>query len=277
MIAMKYHFPLKALAPTTAAVLLAGCMSDSRPPAPSNVTASVTHAETMAVPGKSLMLAWTFDLLEGWHLYSDARNDSGLPPEVELELPPGWTADPVSWPGAERLVAPGDILDHVYHDKLVLLQRVVVGPDEKFGSEVSITAHLTWLACREACVPGDTTLTVVLQVEPHADPSLDSSAILRSFRALPREPKGGEVILVHESGLVDVRVPGAAHVEFHPAAESAALSDPLHDAAADGDALRLKIRPEAEGKSVRGTLRVTSDEGIVSYLTLLIPAEGDRL
>jgi len=258
----------------TVVALTTACTSD-RPP-PGAVTVSVMHAETAAVPGRSLALAWRFRIADGWHLYGDARNDSGLPPTVALDLPEGWTAEPPLWPGTERLESPGGIVDHVYADELVLLQRVVVSPHAEFGTEAEITGRVSWLACREACVPGDTTLTVALPVRAHAGPTLDSSLISRLRGALPRPPDDGEIETTRGDGVVGLRAPGAARLEFHPSPDCVLLVDVLADAAADGEALALRFRPGAAGGSVRGVLRITSSEGIVSFLALNVPVEGDR-
>ena len=74
-------------------------------------------------------VSWYFDLAEDWHLYWPGLNDSGFPPSVQLHLPDGWSARPLRWPVPARYVMPGDLLDHVYDQPLVVLEQVLVPPD----------------------------------------------------------------------------------------------------------------------------------------------------
>ncbi len=271
---------LAAAALLVVAAALAGCSGDAPPPPPRDVTASVLVAESAAVPGRSLTLGWRFELADEWHLYADLRNDSGLPPSVELDLPEGWTAGPLRWPGAARHAAPGGILDHVYEGELVLMQSVTVAPDAPFGETVSFDATLRWLACREACVPGDTTLTVTVPVGAHAEPTADSTPLTNVLRRLPRPADSAGVIAAWDGDVLKVSAPDAVGLEFHPAVDCGELSDALSDAASDDPDLALRFRPRDDAVGpARGVLRIALRNGAVRFVTLDVPAsphQGDR-
>ncbi|MBU1675954.1 hypothetical protein KKA85_09260, partial [bacterium] len=131
--------------------------SDDRP-----VVVSLLREPADTSVERTLTVAWRFRIADGWHLYWDGLNDSGAPPSIELDLPDGWSAGTLRWPAPQRLVSPGGILDHVYFGELILLQDLYPAGDDDAG----FGARIAWLACREACVVGDTTLTAADAAEP---------------------------------------------------------------------------------------------------------------
>ena len=70
------------------------------------VTATITAAGP-ARPGATVPVALSFAIAPGWHLYWENPGDSGLPPAIRWNLPPGWTADPLRFPVPERKVDAG--------------------------------------------------------------------------------------------------------------------------------------------------------------------------
>jgi len=251
-------------------LLLAGCARESAPPR--DVSVSVVAAESAAVPGGAVTLGWRFDLAPGWHLYTNGRSDTGLPPAVELSLPEGWTADAPLWPAGRRLESAGGILDHVYEDRLLLLQTLHAPLGARPGETVEIGARLEWLACREGCVPGDTLLTLALPVAAAAEPTRHAEELDRARGELPRAARAGELSWTWEGNTLVLRSPGASHLEYHPSADAGHLSDPRHDAVADGAVLNLRFRPR-DGRvgPAHGVLLARAGETI-RRLELTIPA-----
>ena len=138
-------------------IAVAACGGGDKQPAASATSAAApsavaARAQLAAPDPGTVTVAWTFDLAEGWHLYGSGLNDSGYPPSVALTLPDGWRAGPLRWPVPERYLMPGDILDHVYHHRLVLLQDLLpptaCGPRRRprWGPGCA-----GWPAARSAC------------------------------------------------------------------------------------------------------------------------------
>lgn len=260
-----------AIIVATLSLLLAGCARRDAPP-PADVTASVLASRATVAPGATVEIGWRFDLAPGWHLYADLRNDTGLPPRVALDLPPGWEASALRWPAGRRLVSPGGILDHVYEDRVTLLQTLRAPADAVPGETVELSARVEWLACREGCVPGDTTLVLKLPVAAAAAPSEQAEELAHLERELPRPPRPDEVASSWNGATLRLEVPGAERLEFHPAADAGTLRDALADAAADGPSLDLRFRPR-DGRvgPARGILLAfTGDD--VRPLSLDFPA-----
>lgn len=252
------------------------------------VRVSVRPAATAAVPGRPLTLVWRFVLGRGWHLYGPARNDSGYPPAVQLLLPEGWVAGDLQWPAPERLVLPGDILDHVYHDELVLLQDVTApagsqgegadGADGAEGGEVQIPARIRWLACRDMCVPGDTTLTLTVPVAAEALPTDAAQDVLAARSRLPATPPGGALDWTWRAETLELVVPGATRLTFIADQDCGRLLDAIADADVRADRMSLRFRPEPGGPGpARGWLRKEDSAGRVAVYRVAIPGpEGDR-
>lgn len=111
------------------------------------------HVQLRLAPGPSAVL--TFRLQPGWHLYWKDSGDSGLPPEVQWTLPPGWVAGPLEHPLPQAFA---DAAGVAYgHAGTVHLVARFQGPGLPKGT---FQADVEWLACKEGCVPGKASLQV---------------------------------------------------------------------------------------------------------------------
>lgn len=237
---MKYLIPITLAA--AVAALLGGC-GDSQESAAPDRRAVTLDALTAgpAQAGEPVTVAWRFTLSDDWHLYWTGRNDSGYPPSVALDLPPGWSAGELHWPPPERLILPGDILDHVYHQELVLLQELAPPDGWEPGDGGGFSAAVRWLACREMCVPGDTTLTVAL---PAAGPDPESAKVIAAARkVLPDALPDGLPVWSWAGDTLDLHLPDSRRLAYFPDRDSGALVDAIADGEADGDRLQLRFRP----------------------------------
>jgi DsbC/DsbD-like thiol-disulfide interchange protein len=246
--------PLKLLA---GVLLLSGvtgaCSSGSADGPRRTGPAVVASVQARAAADQRIRLTWRFDLAADWHLYWPGLNDSGFPPSVELSLPEGWRAEPLRWPVPTRHVLPGEILDHVLTGPQVVLEQTLVTAGAPGDT---VRAKLRWLACRDACVPGDTTLVLVLDGEP--EPLVDEAADQRYPGALPAD---GFDFALHDQTLV-VTAPGAAALRFFPYENCGPFVDLLHDGEAAGEHLRLRLKTREGGVGpVRGLLQIERPDG----------------
>ena len=106
----------------------------------------------------------TLDLQPGWHTYWANPGDSGLPPKVVWHLPPGWIASPLEFSIPSLFKEPGDMTIYGYEHSSSL--RATITPPKGTSEEeilrTELKASLTWLACKELCVPGSTDLSVLI-------------------------------------------------------------------------------------------------------------------
>ena len=114
----------------------------------------VSDAPVPIQPGKPFMATILLDLQPGWHTYWQYPGDSGLPPKVTWHLPEGWTAGPIEFSVPEQYSEPGDMIIYGY-EKQQLLRAMITPPKDLPQNQVyDLKASLSWLACKELCVPG---------------------------------------------------------------------------------------------------------------------------
>ncbi len=113
-----------------------------------------TDASAPLIPGKPFTATVVLDLQPGFHTYWQYPGDSGLAPKVTWHLPEGWTAGPIEFAIPHQFSEPGDMIVYGYEKQQLL--RVVITPPKELpkNQTFEIKASLTWLACKELCVPG---------------------------------------------------------------------------------------------------------------------------
>lgn len=113
-------------------------------------------------PGGTFHLAVLFSIEPGWHIYWRNSGDSGGPPTIRLDLPEGFSAEPVRWPAPR--VFQSDEVTFGYVNRAILFIPVDVHPEWAGGDEVTITADLRWLVCKEACLLGRRSERITLPI-----------------------------------------------------------------------------------------------------------------
>jgi DsbC/DsbD-like thiol-disulfide interchange protein len=255
MITMRILFP----ATIVAAVLTATTPAET---APVTVSAEIATADR-----DSLVLLWTFDLADRWHLYGPHRNDTGQPPAVRLDLPEGWRAGPLEgWPVPGRHVVADMILDHIYEQQL-RLRQTVHHPPGAIPHEVA--ARLRWLVCADLCVPGDTLLALDLP----GPVSTGAATRLAIHRRSTPGPLPTAAVTTHATadGVV-ITAPGAQRLEFVPDARGPAMVDAIADAARDGDELHLRLeRDSGRAGPLSGLLIIHHSDDRTTHGTITVP------
>jgi thiol:disulfide interchange protein DsbD len=241
----KTLLPLLVL--TGLALVACGPAGEEEAAAPSSDERVAVTATPVGTAAGGVTILWEFALAEGWHLYAPLRNDSGFPPRIKLTLPEGWGAGSLQWPAPERYLAAGDILDHVYHERLALLQDLTLPASAESGQAFSIGARLDWLICKDACVPGhrELDLTVTVGDTTTAQALADRLAGVRAALPVPA-PRSGYSLTWHDAA-VEIAVPGAVALAFYPAEDCAPLADVIGDAVGDTDRLTLDLRARDGG------------------------------
>jgi len=126
------------------------------------------ETETAAVqPGATLWAGLHFELIPDWHIYWRNPGDSGEPPRVRWELPPGWQAGDIHWPLPQRIPV-GPLVNYGYADQATLLVPLQLPEALPEQGSVRIAAELTWLVCREECIPESGRLEIELPIGPAA-------------------------------------------------------------------------------------------------------------
>lgn len=114
-------------------------------------------------PGKPFFVGLHIKMDDGWHNYWENPGDSGMATRIEWQLPEGFTAGTIQWPYPKRFVDSG-LASYGYAGEEFLLTEVMPAPTIA-AKEVVVTANVSWLSCREICVPGKAVLSLPLPIK----------------------------------------------------------------------------------------------------------------
>ena len=148
------------------------------------VTVELIAETTVVVPGERFNVALDFKLEPHWHLYWKNPGASGLPVEIEWQLPAGLSAGEIQWPAPERIEL-GGLMNYGYEDAVTLIVPIEATQDFELGSAVPIQAEVSWLACEEFCMPGDASLSLALTTGAEAVKSGEAPAFEAARARLP--------------------------------------------------------------------------------------------
>lgn len=139
---------------------------------------------TQIVPGETFTVAVTIDLEPGWHLYWRNPGASGLPLELEWDLPEGLQAGAIEWAPPQRVVV-GGLVNYVY--KQSATYRIPIRSSESLalGTPLSIRVKAFWLMCKELCLPDEAILETKLVVAAASKASPEAEMIEAAGRQLP--------------------------------------------------------------------------------------------
>ena len=133
----------------------------------------IAHAPQGVQPGQPLWLGLQLTHQPEWHTYWLNPGDSGLPTQIELNLPTGITAGEVQWPLPSKLKA-GNLTNYGFEKTVLLGIPLTVSQQLKPNatSTLDLQVHANWLVCRLECIPqeGDFALSIPLNgsFAPHA-------------------------------------------------------------------------------------------------------------
>jgi thiol:disulfide interchange protein DsbD len=132
-------------------------------PIDSHAKVELITEQNTAPPGRPLWVGVLFRLDQGWHIYWQNPGDSGEPPKVQWQLPSGFVAGTLRWPQPIRLGG-GTVVDYGYEGE-VLLMAPLQGTSKAHAASIpSLSADVSYIVCREMCIPGKAHLTLALPV-----------------------------------------------------------------------------------------------------------------
>ncbi len=89
---------------------------------------------------------------------------------VQMTWPAKFVGSDVQYPVPVRVAQPGDITAYGYSESVLLPAAVEVPKDARIGSTAEFAAEVSWLCCKDVCVPGKADLTLRLPVAPASQP-----------------------------------------------------------------------------------------------------------
>lgn len=139
----------------------------------------------VAAPGEVVWAGIHLRMAPEWHTYWRNPGSSGMATEVVWELPTGMAAGPIHWPTPEKY-GPEELVTYVYHDEVVLLVPLHLSVDLS-PDRYELRAKVSWLECKDVCLPGSADVSAVLVVGTRPQPSGEKALIESWRRRLPAD------------------------------------------------------------------------------------------
>jgi thiol:disulfide interchange protein len=150
----------------------------------------LAHAADGIAPGKQVWVGLQLAHQPHWHTYWLNPGESGLPTQLQWQLPAGVTAGDIQWPTPKKIPT-GNLANYGYEDTVLLPVPLTIGPAFKpslFGSDLEVKLQAHWLVCRTECIPEDASFE--LKIPARSSTALNGAAFQRSFDAKPQAVAG---------------------------------------------------------------------------------------
>ncbi|HWC60403.1 MAG TPA: protein-disulfide reductase DsbD domain-containing protein [Verrucomicrobiae bacterium] len=149
--------------------------------------AQLVLAVDSARRGETVLAGVHLKMEPGWHTYWKNPGSAGMTTKIEWQLPAGVTAGDIQWPIPEKL-PPDEVITYAYENEVVLLVPLKLAADLKPGA-LDLKAKVSWLECKEQCIPAGGDVEATLNVGSETKPSADA-ALLKEWQArTPRVDK----------------------------------------------------------------------------------------
>ena len=202
-----------------------------------------------AQPGSTALVGVRLKMESGWHTYWKNPGAAGQATEIKWSLPNGVTTGEIQWPLPQKL-PPADITTYGYEDEVVLLVPLTLDKNLATGP-LPISAKVSWLECKESCIPASTDVQGELKIGADANNPADENAKLHaSWQA--KVPAAGNAIAAQawwekpangDTRILDLQWDGAVDgADFFPASadDNFEVQGATEKISADGDTVRLR-------------------------------------
>jgi thiol:disulfide interchange protein DsbD len=111
-------------------------------------------------PSQPFWLVFKIMMKPGWHTYWKNPGDSGLETQLTWELPEGFSVSPIQWLPPERL-SQSTLVSFGYTNEAYHLVQIIP-PKDLLEDKYTLSVQANWLVCKEACIPEETKLALIL-------------------------------------------------------------------------------------------------------------------
>lgn len=155
-------------------------------PVPSaHATLELVSEASEIAPGETFHLGVRFDIEPHWHIYWKNAGFSGLPPEFDWDMPAGFEVGDIEWPAPEKIEVAG-MVSYAHEDVTTYVVPVRAPSDLESGSTIPIRVGVSYLICKDICLPGDASLELTLEAGTGAEAGPGARAIERARAAQPK-------------------------------------------------------------------------------------------
>jgi thiol:disulfide interchange protein len=222
-----------------------------------HLTAELVSLAPAIAPGGTLQVGLVLTLEEHWHVYWINAGDSGEPPKITWTLPDGITAGPMKFPIPSRLPL-GPLMDFGYEDEVAFPVQLTAANSLKAGP-IHLDAKVSWLVCREVCIPGKAHLGLDLTVSPDATAPAQTVGALGEALTLIPKPLPADAKFTVTGGKTDFVLAlttgnRETNAEFYPFDEDQIANAAPQQIEPLSDGVRLRVRRFEDLKTLPATL-----------------------
>ena len=235
------------------------------------VQVSLFAREDGVQAGRPFLVAIELKMEDHWHSYWKNPGDAGLPTEIEWTLPEGFTVGQVQWPCPKRFANDMGVGFGYENDTYVIAE--IIPPKTIASDNVNLDVLVNWMACYDACVPGQSSASASLPVIDSTPFVTEqwSDHVAHSEGMLPRP--GLDVKVVENDGHWILSFAGDAHDigDAYFFAEDGGIVDLEADQSlsCEGGRCELKLLASSDGvptlEELRGVLKVGNSESSTSW------------
>ena len=151
--------------------------------------ADLLLAASQVRPGDTVLAGVRLRMEDGWHTYWRNPGESGMATQIEWTLPDGVTAGPVQWPAPNKSML-ADVLAYHYDHEVILLVPLKFDTNLSPG-DLELKAKVTWLECKELCLPGEQTVSTAIAVGSEITSSTDAIVLHEWQQRVPQTSQTG--------------------------------------------------------------------------------------
>ncbi len=146
--------------------------------------AQLLLATDHAQAGDTVLAGVRLTMEPSWHTYWKNPGAAGQATEIKWTLPPGVTAGEIQWPLPKKL-PPAEVTTYGYEDEVVLLVPLKLEKNLPPG-ELKLAAKISWLECKEQCIPASAEVQAALTLGGETKNSSDAKTLAAWQAKVPR-------------------------------------------------------------------------------------------
>ena len=147
----------------------------SSSPAAHHTQAKLILSAETARPDDTIWAGVDLKMDPDWHTYWKNPGAAGMATEIKWQLPPGVTAGEIQWPLPEKF-PPAEVTTYGYTNEVMLLVPLTLASNSTAGP-LDLKANVSWLECKDVCVPANQEVEANLNIGSQTKPSADAVTI----------------------------------------------------------------------------------------------------
>jgi len=124
------------------------------------ISVDILSQSNVFVAGEQLLVAVEVSPKEQWHTYWRNAGDAGLPTVINFQLPKGVELIDTFWQIPNKFFFEG-MANYGYSNKHYIFHKLAFS-DELSDEIINLTVIVSWLICKDVCLPGKDTISIDL-------------------------------------------------------------------------------------------------------------------